>query len=134
MVSKFEEETLFYGLQNMGYSAEESLADLIDNSIEAKAKNIDIVFWEGSRESCISIVDDGTGMTNDELNNALKFKKNSFSNNDQVKLSKFGFGLKTASFAQCEVLTIISKKKNQIVFKCVDSKLNEIETNLLNIV
>lgn len=133
MVSKFEEDTLFYGLQNMGYSAEESLADLIDNSIEAKAKNIDIIFWEGSRESCIAIIDDGTGMNNDELNNAIKFKKNSFSNNDQVKLSKFGFGLKTASFAQCEILTIISKKKGQIAFKCVDSKLNEIETNLLNI-
>lgn len=130
MHERIDGSTLFFGLQNMGYSPSDSIADILDNSIEAKAKNIDILFWEGSISPTIAIVDDGVGMDKEELNNALMYKKDRTRENT---LSKFGFGLKTASFSQCQKLTIITKKKNQIHFKSVNSKLENIETNLLNI-
>lgn len=94
MPHRIDAKTLFYGLQNMGYSPADSIADIIDNSIEAKAKNIDILFWEGSSNPVVAIIDDGIGMDYAELENALKIKKDTSSN---AKLSKFGFGLKTAS-------------------------------------
>ena len=72
----FHEKTLTQGLKNIGYTPAEAIADLIDNSIEAKAKNIEIFFWEGTQNPSVFIVDDGEGMNNDELNNALKIKKN----------------------------------------------------------
>ena len=40
----FHEKTLTQGLKNIGYTPAEAIADLIDNSIEAKAKNIEIFF------------------------------------------------------------------------------------------
>lgn len=130
MPHRIDVKTLFFGLQNMGYSPAASVADIIDNSIEAKAKNIDILFWEGSSNPTVAIFDDGEGMDRNELDDALKYKKDSSSD---AKLSKFGFGLKTASFAQCETLTIITKKKNQTNLKSVNSKLETKETNLVNI-
>ena len=130
MPHRIDAKTLFYGLQNMGYSPADSIADIIDNSIEAKAKNIDILFWEGSSNPVVAIIDDGIGMDYAELENALKIKKDTSPN---AKLSKFGFGLKTASFSQCEILTIITKKKNQTNFKCINAKLEPVETNLLTI-
>lgn len=129
----FHEKSLTHGLKNIGYSPAEAIADLIDNSIEANAKNIEIFFWEGSHSPSVFVVDDGEGMTNDELNNAIKIKKNYSDQNSEVKLSKFGFGLKTASFSQCKKLTIITKKKNQIHFKTLNSDFQIIETNLLSI-
>ena len=72
----FHEKTLTQGLKNIGYTPAEAIADLIDNSIEAKAKNIEIFFWEGTQNPSVFIIDDGEGMNNDELNNALKIKKN----------------------------------------------------------
>ena len=96
MPHRIDVKTLFFGLQNMGYSPAASIADIIDNSIEAKAKNIDILFWEGSSNPTVAIFDDGEGMDRNELDDALKYKKDSSSD---AKLSKFGFGLKTASFA-----------------------------------
>lgn len=129
----FHEKTLTHGLKNIGYNPAEAIADLIDNSIEAKAKNIEIFFWEGTQNPSVFIVDDGEGMTNDELNNALKIKKNYSGDDAAIKLSKFGFGLKTASFSQCKKLTIITKKKNNTCFKTINSDFENIETNLLNI-
>ena len=129
----FHEKTLTQGLKNIGYTPAEAIADLIDNSIEAKAKNIEIFFWEGTQNPSVFIIDDGEGMNNDELNNALKIKKNYSGDDTGIKLSKFGFGLKTASFSQCKKLTIITKKKNNTYFKTINSDFENIETNLLNI-
>ena len=39
----FDQKTLTHGLKNFGYSTAEAIADIIDNSIEANAKNIEIL-------------------------------------------------------------------------------------------
>ena len=71
----FDQKTLTHGLKNFGYSTAEAIADIIDNSIEANAKNIEILFWEGIPAPWIAVIDDGDGMSKVELENAIKIKK-----------------------------------------------------------
>jgi hypothetical protein len=59
-------------LRAFGYNIHTAIADLIDNSISAGAKNLWLTFfWDGS-ESYASIRDDGRGMTETELINAMR--------------------------------------------------------------
>ena len=96
----------------IGYSMETAIADIIDNSISAEAKNIWVNYsWKGE-ETIISIRDDGFGMNGEELIQAMrpgsKHPSDKRSNND---LGRFGLGLKTASFSQTRKFTTISKKQ-----------------------
>ena len=56
----------------IGYSFESALADIIDNSIGKGAKNID-VFFESTEPQYIAVLDDGCGMTEDELIAAMRY-------------------------------------------------------------
>ena len=97
----------------VGYSMEAAVADILDNSISAGANNIWIDFeWKGA-ETTFSIKDDGCGMNNEELINAMRpGSKDPNEERDSKDLGRFGFGLKTASFSQCRKYTVISKKEN----------------------
>lgn len=97
----------------IGYSLETAVADIIDNSISAGAKNINITrIWRGG-ESIISIEDDGCGMNNDELVLALcPGAQNPLEERSLTDLGRFGLGLKTASFSQCRKLSVISRKND----------------------
>jgi hypothetical protein len=97
----------------IGYSIEAAVADIIDNSISAGAKNIWINFeWQGST-TWVSVKDDGTGMNNEELILAMRpGSKNPLADRGSKDLGRFGLGLKTASFSQCRKLSVISKKEN----------------------
>ena len=97
----------------IGYSIEAAVADIIDNSISASAKNVWINFeWKGA-ETWIAIKDDGLGMNNDELIQALRpGSKNPLDERGAKDLGRFGLGLKTASFSQCRQLSALSKKEN----------------------
>lgn len=99
-------------LRAFGYNIQTAIADLIDNSITAKAKNVWLTFfWDGS-DSFISIRDDGKGMTEDALVNAMRPGSQSpLEDRDQHDLGRFGLGLKTASFSQCRRLTVASRAK-----------------------
>ncbi len=97
----------------IGYSIEGAVADIIDNSISAGAKNIWINFeWQGA-DTWLYVKDDGNGMNNDELVQAMRpGSKNPLDDRDSKDLGRFGLGLKTASFSQCRKLSVISKKEN----------------------
>lgn len=98
----------------VGYSMEAAVADILDNSISAGAKNIWIDFdWKGT-DTIFSLKDDGSGMTNDELINAMRpGSKDPNEERDINDLGRFGLGLKTASFSQCRKYTVISRKKSE---------------------
>lgn len=104
-------------LRDIGYSFEIAVADIIDNSITAKARNI---FLNAQQEPSLifSILDDGFGMNESELIEAMRLSsKDPDDNRNSDDLGKFGLGLKTASFSQCKKLTVISKKENRIFAK-----------------
>ncbi len=97
----------------IGYSLETAIADIIDNSISAQAKNIYISrIWRGG-ESVITIKDDGVGMNSEEIIQAMRpGAQNPLSNRPETDLGRFGLGLKTASFSQCRKLSVLSKRKD----------------------
>lgn len=98
----------------VGYSMEAAVADILDNSISADAKTIWIDFdWNGANTT-FSLKDDGCGMTNDELINAMRpGSKDPNEERNANDLGRFGLGLKTASFSQCRKYTVISKKQSE---------------------
>ena len=90
-----------------------AIADLIDNSIFAGAKNIWIEYAWNDGRPWIRIMDDGTGMTEERLVEAMRLGTQSpLEERDSKDLGRFGLGLKTASFSQCKLLTIIAKTKD----------------------
>ena len=99
-------------LRGLGYSTASALADIIDNSISAKAKLVEISFSWSEKSSHITIVDDGLGMTDSELEAAMALgERNPLDLRAAHDLGRFGMGLKTASFSQCKRLTVASKVK-----------------------
>lgn len=108
-----EASSMIETFRAIGYSIEAAVADIIDNSISAAAKNIWINFdWKGE-DTWLSVRDDGHGMNNDELVQAMRpGSKNPLDDRSTKDLGRFGLGLKTASFSQCRKLSVISKREN----------------------
>ncbi|WFR99579.1 ATP-binding protein [Rhizobium tumorigenes] len=101
---------LIEGLRDMGYSLESALADIIDNSVTAGARRVEILAETGGYEPSIAILDDGIGMTEVELIAAMRpGSRNPLETRKTPDLGRFGLGLKSASFSQCRVLTVITK-------------------------
>lgn len=98
---------LIKSLRDMGYDFSQAVADLVDNSIEAKASivNIDVEF-DGD-DSWVRIADNGKGMTPEELREAMRYGSERTYDSDD--LGKFGLGLKTASMSQCQRLSVASR-------------------------
>ena len=107
--------SLIQSLRDIGYSIQTAIADIIDNSITANASWIHIRFSWSSGFPWLAIIDDGEGMTRDELINAMRFgSTNPLEIRSTNDMGRFGLGLKTASFSQCRHLTVLSKKNDQI--------------------
>ena len=105
--------SLIESLRDIGYSFESAVADIIDNSITAKAKNIHIYFDFKDKKLSLAIIDDGLGMDEEELIEAMRpGTKNPLESRDENDLGRFGLGLKTASFSQCRKLTVVSSQEN----------------------
>lgn len=115
-------------LRGLGYSTATALADIIDNSISAGAREVRVDFtWDGDC-SRIVILDDGRGMDDAELESAMRLgDKNPLDARDANDLGRFGMGLKTASFSQCRRLTVASVKDGAT--SCLRWDLAELAAN-----
>lgn len=106
-------EALIYSLRAFGYDLSMAIADLIDNSIYAKASEIIIDYAWNDGNPWICIIDNGQGMSECDLKEAMRPGSSSPLDTRQVDdLGRFGLGLKTASFSQCSLLTVRSKTSN----------------------
>lgn len=96
-------------LRGLGYGTPTALADIIDNSIAAGARTVDLRFtWTGT-DSRVEIQDDGRGMSAAELDRGMRLgERNPLELRNTNDLGRFGLGLKTASFSQCRRLTVAS--------------------------
>ena len=54
---------LMHSLRDIGYELPSAIADLVDNSIDANARRIDITFHADGADSWVRVADDGIGMT-----------------------------------------------------------------------
>lgn len=104
---------LITSLRGVGYSLETAVADIVDNSIAASAKRVDIHWnWQGG-DPVAAIIDDGSGMSEARLLEAMRFGGvGPDAPRGEQDLGRFGLGLKTASLSQCRQLTVISKHSN----------------------
>ena len=93
------------GYRNTAYA----LAELIDNSAQANAENVDVICLqdhtvinqqERRRISAIAVLDNGTGMTPAVLRLALQFG-NGTHLSDRTGIGRFGMGLPNSSISQC---------------------------------
>ena len=114
-------------LRGLGYSTADALADIVDNSVSAGATEVRIHFsWEGGERAFISILDNGCGMNDPELEAAMRLgEKSPLDERSDSDLGRFGIGLKTASFSQCRSLTVTSRKPGCAV-SCLRWDLDEI--------
>jgi hypothetical protein len=94
--------------RDMGYEFSAAVADLIDNSIEAKAGTVRINVELQGAASYVMIADNGEGMAPEQLREALRF--GSEREYDDADLGKFGLGLKTASLSQCLRVTVATRR------------------------
>ena len=103
---------LIESLRDMGYSLHTALADVIDNAITANAGEIRILAATHVDRPAIGILDNGLGMTNGELMEAMRpGTRNPLETRHQTDLGRFGLGMKTASFSQCRRLTVLTRRR-----------------------
>ena len=106
-------EATIESIRSLGYDLNIATSDLIDNSISANAKNIWVLHKWVAENSSFIIYDDGQGMDEDELFKAMALGSTSPTiERDPKDLGRFGLGLKVASWSQCRVLTVATKKEN----------------------
>lgn len=93
-------------LRGHDYDLNSTIADLVDNSIDAKARNVWI--HVSLDASYISVLDDGVGMSEETHKESMKLgsETRTYGADD---LSKFGTGMKAASLALGRSMTVITK-------------------------
>ena len=112
-----------------------AISELIDNSIDAGAKNIQIIVFEKTitkakrpmkEISEIAIVDDGSGMSEEDLKTSLQFGNGTkFEKKDGI--GKFGIGLPNASVSQCKHVEVFTWINSKTLFTYLD--IEEIKNN-----
>jgi hypothetical protein len=94
-------------LRSVGYSFEAAVADVIDNSVDAHARNILVrLFARQDGHLDLAIWDDGCGMTEATLKEAMRFGADV--SQELERLGKFGLGLKLASLSQARELRVLT--------------------------
>lgn len=110
-------EFLIKSIAEQGYSLETALADLMDNSITANGTRIEVLTKVNAEPFILFIADNGDGMDKASLKKNMQFpSKSPEDTRDISDLGRFGLGLKTASFSQTRIFTVLSRKKGSDKF------------------
>ena len=98
---------LMESLRGLGYSFPAAVADLVDNSIEARATQICVNVCPDGMHSRVVIADNGRGIPVGEMREVMRYgTEREYNESD---LGKFGLGLKTASMSQCRRVEVFSR-------------------------
>lgn len=122
---------LISSLRNTGYDSYSAIEDIIDNSIDAHAREIYITVETIQWELRIMIADNGTWMSYDILDQALKL----WSITDKTEISdlwKFWMWLCTASISMSKRLEVVTKEKWwTCLYSCQDLDTIESENRFI---
>jgi hypothetical protein len=106
-------EATIEAIRAIGYSFESAIADIIDNSLSAGSSNVQITLRSDDLDTFCAVADDGTGMNEDELREAMRIGSGG---SRRVRLDsdlgRFGMGLKSAGFSQARRVSVFSKRLN----------------------
>lgn len=96
----------------LNHAFESAIADLVDNSVDAEADHVLVRFvLRNGIVQRVLVVDDGLGMDSDHIDAAMQLGRPK--EDSARKLGHFGMGLKSASFSQASVLTVLSRSSGQ---------------------
>lgn len=102
-------------LREMGYDSFASIMDLIDNSIDAGAKRVEVWVREHGKSLTVEIQDDGKGMDSETLAEALRL--GSETDHSATDLGKFGMGLVTASLSMARSIYVLTRQEGKTAFE-----------------
>jgi polyhydroxyalkanoate synthesis regulator phasin len=114
-VSLVDDGAALLSMRNSDFDAYSAIGEVIDNSIQAAAKNIrlQITFQQSRQEPIISVAfgDDGIGMSSEILHRCLQLGY-STRFNDRSGIGRFGVGATLAAINQCRKMEVCSKEKS----------------------
>jgi hypothetical protein len=94
-------------LSSQGYDFETAVADLVDNSLDAGARDVVIHFLrDGDELVSLVVIDDGRGMDEETLDVAMTVGGRR--NYAPEALGMFGTGLKSASLSHAQSVTVVT--------------------------
>lgn len=136
-MSTFFSPKALTSLRAAGYkNTQYALAELIDNSFDAEAKNVKVIFFEKKDHQDKKVVqeiivcDDGTGMDKERVEVCLQFGNTGNEDLAEIVAKKkkgmYGFGLPNASLSQCPCVYVYSRQKNG---KFLSTYLDLVELN-----
>lgn len=110
VISILPDRSLMPKIGQTGYSVSQAIAELVDNSIDArregKALTVEVTL-NGDRD-LVQVSDDGMGMSEDSAANSIRLAHSVKKN----KLGEFGLGLKTAATSLGKKFRITTKEKD----------------------
>jgi hypothetical protein len=112
-------------LQENGYkSTVSAISEIIDNSIQANANNVDIVIIRNTTRDFneieeILIIDDGDGMNEGVFNKALQMSSGTRAK-AKNGLGKYGQGLPNSSISQTKRVEVYTKQRDIILYNYID--------------
>jgi hypothetical protein len=100
--------TFIEATRDSGYkSTASALSELVDNSFEAEASTVSICLSEDADGKCITVTDDGTGMSPQTMQLALQFG-GSTRFNSRRGTGRYGMGLPNGSLSQARRVDVYS--------------------------
>ena len=126
--NKFIEKMVSSGYKSSIYA----MSEIIDNSIDAKASEIDIIFLEkqsleGGRNSIkpseVFFIDNGSGMTHEQINGCLRFSEGAGTADNRI--GTFGVGLPNSSIYVGRRVDVFSKDPDTNVWNHVFLDLDD---------
>lgn len=109
------DRSLMSKLGNSGYSLDESIAEFVDNSIDAKLPKEVLIVKVNVKEDKISVRDNAKGMNKEELTNSIRLGASKKEN----QLGKFGLGLKTSCLSLGKKFSIETSNGNGKTYSIV---------------
>ncbi|XP_042493760.1 MORC family CW-type zinc finger protein 3-like isoform X2 [Macadamia integrifolia] len=113
-----------------------AIAELVDNSRDAKAANLDIsienVYFKilGKDIPMLSVIDDGRGMSHKELVRMVSFGCKQPNVDDPDRVGRFGIGFKTGAMRLGQDAFVLSQTTDSRCIAFLSQSLNEDKDNL----
>lgn len=92
-----------------GHKLETAVADLVDNSIDAEARNVLVRFLIGGDSvRGLMVIDDGRGMNETQMNKAMQYGGQDYY--ESTALGHYGIGMKVSSMSQGDEMSVYSRR------------------------
>jgi len=104
-------------LRELGYDSLAAISDLIDNSLDAGATHVSVTYRTIGKSLVVEVGDDGSGMSRDTLQEALRLGSDVEGRDAARDLGKYGMGLVTASLSIAKTIFVATREKGKPAYE-----------------